>query len=66
MISLKVLFLQAHAACLDIRYILLCYNLTWSISLTVLYMIGLSKINERLPDMTRNEMVPDVSVLSKI
>ena len=25
-------------------------------------MIGLSKINERLPDMTRNEMVPDVSV----
>jgi hypothetical protein len=29
-------------------------------------MIGLSKINERLADMTRNEMVPDVSVLSKI
>ena len=34
----------------------------WSVYLTVLYMIGLSKINDRLADMTSTECFLDVSV----
>ena len=35
----------------------------WSIYLTVLYMIGRSKMNERLPDMTPKGMLLDVCVI---
>jgi hypothetical protein len=38
----------------------------WSIYLTVFHMIGWSRINERLPDMTSNRMLLDVSVFPHI
>jgi hypothetical protein len=42
----------------------ICQDLfsNWSIYLTALHMIGQSKMNERLHDMTPNEMLLDVSV----
>jgi hypothetical protein len=36
----------------------------WSIYLSVLHMIGQSKMNERSPDMTPNRMLLDISVWS--